>query len=183
MRIYLRAKGGLAYGWGHIIRSLTLAGYLDCADEIERVIWGVEGDSVVERFVGGKAIPHNFLSEGQAFDEERKLLEGFKPDVILVDMLEIPREMLRAFRELCSVLVLFNDLGLSYELGDLIVCPQLLERYPQSGKGQRLLKGTDFFLLSDDIRAFIEAADGEESKKIPERLFVIMGGCVNRPVF
>jgi len=180
VKIYIRSKGSLSYGWGHVIRSLTLAGYLVNSENRLQIHLAVEGDSAVCQFLKSKNLSCRIFPEGISIKEEEIELKELAPDVIVVDMLQVPAEQLSCYRIYCRKLVVFNDMGCEYDAGDIIINPQIIPLYPESDDKQKHLNGPDYFILSENI------SNAVKKKHIPDKvstLLIIMGGCISYEIF
>lgn len=171
MRVYLRSKGGLVEGWGHMIRSARLAQHLAHQGRCE-VLLAIEGPDTQW------PVP-SVCIENVAHETEQ--LMRFSPDAIVLDMLQISAAELERFDQHCKKLILFNDLGNNYSLGDIIIMPQYLEHYPIARHGQQQFIGSDYFILSQSIRD--AAAKEKWIRPNANRLLVILGGAVRKEIF
>ena len=181
MKIYIRSKGGLSYGWGHVVRSLTLSCYLNKSENSVQVLCAVEGDNAIKKFISKQKVPFLYMNVGISIKDEGHHLKEFKPDVIVVDMLEVPTELLSIFRKHCEKLAIFNDLGLDYGIGDIIISPQLLSTYTVQRNGQKHLNGTDYFIVSEKMQK--AASLHRDISPKAESLLIVMGGCIDLQIF
>jgi len=174
-RIYVRTKGSLTYGWGHVKRALTLVENLAKDSRIGEFSLGIVGDSAVRRYVGDTSFGSRAHFFGSRLEQEETYLRKYSPDLIIVDMLELTTKEVSCYASFGSRLVIFNDLGIQYCAGDLIVCPQLLLDYPPLCKGTTARIGPKFFIVSSEIRerALRIRKINEKAKSI----LVVMGGC------
>lgn len=182
-RVYIRSRGGLVYGWGHVVRSCTLSRYLMTHDRVFDIYPVVEGDGAVGRFLKDIRLPCRSVRERISLREEESLIEALKPDVVITDMLKVPSGLLSIYRRHAGKTVIFNDMGYDYKKGDVIINPQVLSSYPSAQKGQKHLNGTDYFVLSEDIRKEMSASGRRETPAEPKKLIIIMGGCVTEDIF
>ncbi len=185
LKIYARSRGGLAHGWGHVVRSLALTRALHTHCPAAEVLMAVEGDRAVSRFLEQQQdVQSRVFAEGRSGTAvEQRLLERFCPDVIAVDMLQVPEQLQRLYTGRCKRLAFFNDMGHAYSAGDIIVTPQLLHAYPQPCRGQRHLNGTDYFIVPDTVAAMLPKCRDRAAPAQVSSLLMVMGGCINRPVF
>jgi len=181
IKIYLRSKGGLSYGWGHVIRSLTLANYLYTSNKSVELHCAVEGDNIINEFMLKQKVPFHCMNAGVSIKDEERHLKGIEPDVIVVDMLKVPMGLLSIYRRYCQKLIIFNDLGLDYEIGDIIINPQLLSSYPVQRNGKKYLNGIDYFVLSERVQK--AASQHRDISFKAESLLIVMGGCINLQIF
>ena len=181
IKIYLRSKGSLTYGWGHVVRSLTLSCYLNKSENSVRVLCSVEGDNAIKKFMSKQNVPFLCMNVGVSIKDEEHHLKEFEPDIIVIDMLEVPTELLSICRQNCRKLAIFNDLGLDYKIGDIIINPQLLSSYPVQRNGQRHLNGIDYFVIDEKMLQL-----RKQQKLVPTQvrsLLIVMGGCIHQQVF
>jgi spore coat polysaccharide biosynthesis predicted glycosyltransferase SpsG len=181
VNIYLRSKGGLFHGWGHVIRSLTVARYLKKSDKSIKIFMAVEGGTVIKEFMDKQDIKCFVFDEHSSIFREREEIRDFSPNIIIVDMLDVPEYLLTLYEESSDKLVIFNDLGRNYNNGDILICPQILSAYPQRKNNQKQLNGTDYFVISEGIEKNRYRPEG-----IPvnaKSLLIIMGGCIQQVVF
>jgi spore coat polysaccharide biosynthesis predicted glycosyltransferase SpsG len=183
VKIYIRSKGGLSYGWGHVIRSLSLAQYLIKSNKLAQIFVAIEGDSAVCDFIKKQNISCSILPVNISVKEEEHELKELKPDVIVVDMLQIPMSLLSRYRVNCHKLIIFNDLGVEYKTGDIIINPQLLPSYPPVRKGQRHLSGTDYYIISENILKAKKTMKPGGVKPKAKKLLIVMGGSIKKNVF
>lgn len=178
---YFRTRGNLTYGYGHLIRTLRLAKYLIATIPGINIFFGVDGDHSDVDFIrrqGFKDV-HHCTPDNHIYELE--LLNNIRPSVINIDMLEIPSTLLQNFQKTGARLVLFNDLGLTYNIGDIIICPQLLHQYPNITPNQTLAPGPDFFIVPHEIINSRHLA--QATPLIAKNIFVNMGGAVKDTVF
>lgn len=175
LTIAVRTRGSLGYGWGHLIRAWRLARHLrDRHPElgVELVVECDEGVRAVRKEWGAEWVE---LPEGVAIDEEAQWLDHVRPDVLVVDLLEISATLLHLFRERAELLVTFDDLAHRYPEPDIVICPQVLERYPGRVPGQRWLAGADYFVIDDSFR---RGSGPRSIRPRVETVLVVMGGCL-----
>jgi spore coat polysaccharide biosynthesis predicted glycosyltransferase SpsG len=122
----------MSYGWGHVIRSLSLAQRLE--KEGVEVLLGIEGDEGVNRFLATVTQPH-FKASFADVDAQPEV-RAFSPELVVLDMLEAPDELLARLKRPGSRLVAFNDLALPYAHADVTVSPQILPAYAPARAGQ-----------------------------------------------
>ena len=181
-KIYIRAKGGLAHGWGHIVRANTLAEYIASSEGKYKILMSVEGDEAVRKFMSTRGVPFKYFPIGTTANE-KDVVNKFAPDVVVIDMLEASEAMLSFYKEYCDKLVIFNDMGRDYPVGNVIISPQFLQSYPKKYIGQKHLNGPDYFILSKSILEAKVNAGMREFSHIAKSLLVIMGGCISNKVF
>lgn len=181
-KVYLRSKGGLSHGWGHVIRSHILANFLNRSYRSIEVLMAVEGDFAIRAFLSKQEVPFILLHENIPINDEELKITRFDPDVIVVDMLEVSDQLLSLYSWHCTRLAVFNDMGRDYTIGNIIIIPQILDNYPEKHEGQKHLLGTDYFIISEDIlKARSKVKYDRSDVKI--RLLIIMGGCIHQCVF
>jgi spore coat polysaccharide biosynthesis predicted glycosyltransferase SpsG len=160
-----------------------MAQYLNNGAKKYEILMGVEGDIAVERFLSEKKVSFSITSIDAIAEKEQDSLNEFLPDIIIVDMLEPSDKLLSRYKKYCNKLVLFNDLGRDYSIGDVIISPQLLQAYPKKINEQRHLNGPDYFILSDNIINLKKRAGINQAYQDVSTLLVVMGGCINKRVF
>ena len=179
-KIYLRAKGNLDYGWRHVLRTLTLKKHLKAYYTYDIYI-GIEGDSGVNNFTDSQSLNVKKYEFDDYYEKEFNFLEKLTPDLIIVDVLKATKKQLELYQNFTDKLVIFNDLGFDYKIGDIIIMPQVLENYPQQRKNQLQLIGPEYFILSNNITKFAK------QKKIinneVNKILVMMGGCIKESIF
>ncbi|MBI5571101.1 MAG: hypothetical protein HY914_14245 [Desulfomonile tiedjei] len=139
---------------------------------MELVVEGDGGVRAVRREWGAEWIE---LPEGVATDTEARWLHHVRPEILIVDLLEIPATFLRLFREQSELLVVFNDLALPCSEADVVICPQVLDDYPSQMPGQRWLAGADYFVMDDSFR---RDSGPRSIRPQVETVLVVMGGCL-----
>lgn len=174
-KAYLRSKGGMSYGWGHVIRSIALGQHLK--ERTIDVLLGVDGDEGVSRFLGSVKLPHFRITSRE---DEGKRLAAFSPDLVIVDMLEVPADLASSMRATCRGLALFNDLSLDYQQADLTISPQILAEYSPPRDPQVQLKGPDYFIVSERMLSHRPLAPRPAGSG---RCLVVLGGCMHREHF
>lgn len=182
-KIYLRSIGGLKHGWGHVVRSSTLARFLHADPESCTVHMTVAGDAAVRRYVAGLCVPAAQIGPDDDILKEQKLVSMLRPDCVVVDMLEVPGELVAMYKNHGSKVILFNDMGYEYEYGDIIINPQLLPQYPHPCKHQKHLNGPEYFILSEDIVRAKAICPKKEIRRDVVNIIIVMGGCINHVVF
>jgi UDP-2,4-diacetamido-2,4,6-trideoxy-beta-L-altropyranose hydrolase len=177
--IYLRAKGGRAYGWGHVRRVLVLAGELRKQCNQVRLIIGVLGDEGVRAYL--KSVKPfvevvSFLENED--DDQERYLRDLRPDITVVDQLRVSPIEISMVRDCSGKVVVFNDLGLPYAGVDLVVCPQLLPIYPEIVGDNRGLFGPTYFLLTGKLRKRV--VQKKPIREVARRILVVLGGSTTR---
>lgn len=180
MRFCLRVRASLTYGWGHMLRAYTLARFL-ARDETTEVTILLTGDRAACAYADGQPLPHAILPAAATAAEEEAWLYNYRADVLIVDVLEIGPEQLRRYRRCSRRLVLFNDMGAFHTEGDIIIIPQLLDRYPDSVAGQQHLTGPDYFILSESLHHHLGRKPFPSGP--PLHLLVVLGGAVRAPLY
>jgi len=181
MKVYLRSKGSINYGWGHVIRSFTLADFLKKSNTNIEILMGIEGDASIQQFAANQGL--NFISFNLDFNDnsEQRALDNFKPDIIIFDILIAEKSLLNEYKQRCKKLILFNDLGINYDIPVVTIMPQLLDNYPKPHNHQIQLKGPDYFIFSKSIQEY-----AHKEKIIPniaQNLLIIMGGSLSNSLY
>lgn len=180
--IYLKAKGGLSYGWGHVIRMRTLAyALLECA-WVQQLCVCVEADEGIREKLDLNEVQHQFVEFGDLQGEVAQL-ESMKPDVVIIDMLYIDDELIRLYRSHGCRIIAFNDMADQDYAVDMMIYPQVFDHVPQK-KSHSHLAGAKYFILNPNFTA--SNITSHEKSKIQQKtynLFVYSGGCISKENF
>jgi spore coat polysaccharide biosynthesis predicted glycosyltransferase SpsG len=167
----------MSYGWGHVIRSLSLAQRLE--KEGVEVLLGIEGDEGVNRFLATVTQPH-FKASFADVDAQPEV-RAFSPELVVLDMLEAPDELLARLKRPGSRLVAFNDLALPYAHADVTVSPQILPAYAPARAGQAQLNGPDYFAVAESMLKHRDARAAGAT--VAKSVLVVLGGVLHRDHF
>ena len=132
-RIVIVTRAGINYGWGHLMRSFSLGSYLskkkNCSVKIVAT-----GDMSVKQLPLKKKIDYFINDDKHATKKEGIILNDLSYDALIVDLLFISKERQKNYISASNgnITLFFNDLGYDYALGDIIVCPQYLNKYPKT---------------------------------------------------
>jgi spore coat polysaccharide biosynthesis predicted glycosyltransferase SpsG len=139
---------------------------------VELVVEGDDGAHGIQRAWDAKWTE---LPEGVTVDQEGKWLNRVQPEILVVDLLEVPASLCRFFRGRSELLVVFDDLAYPCTGADIIICPQVLDSYPGQVPGQRWLTGADYFIVDD---SFKRNSGPRSIRPQVETVLVVMGGCL-----
>lgn len=176
-RAAIRTKGDRAYGWGHIIRMTHLAAALRKRHGRHvRIVWFVEGDEAVLRFL--RSLPDEIvpIRDGLAEDDERALATTHGPfDLAVIDLFGPPASVERLWSRAGAVSLSFADLPRTVDGPDIVVCPQLL---PAGWDGHfvaeaRMCVGPAYIALSPDAIRPLRSSVREDARPV---VLVMMGG-------
>jgi len=172
----VRTKASIKYGWGHLIRTLRLTSYLERTSPEISVTVVAEGDSKVEDTLIQWGQKYTKVPSNPSLEDEIKWMDQIAPDIIIVDLLNIEPNCLKLYKQICKKLICFSDLGYSYPEADIVICPQVLSKYPDPEPGQVFLTGPDYFILDDSFKNL--DIPREIAPKI-NNLLVVMGGSLS----
>ncbi len=173
-------KGGLNYGWGHIFRSLSLSDYLT-KEKGCSVRMVVSGDESIKGLLDDRKIEYFFIERGDTVDKESSILKRLSYDILIADMLFLSKERQRLYASNSPLTLFFNDLGHDYSLGDIVVCPQYLYRYPKRYPGKALLNGPQYFIINKCIMRY--KREKKKIKRVAKSLLIVAGGSIKKKVF
>ncbi len=178
-RCHVRCKAGLSYGWGHLVRSSTLAAHLRARPDTWKVSYAVEGEPESRAFLDGRGwADAPVLAPND--DVEPGLLDVDPPDLVIIDMLDPSPDFLASYRRMgCKVLV-FSDTAIPHADADLIICPNAEDVWAET-RNERMIGGLGFVIVSDELISAGRAREPEPLRG--RRLFVNMGGSVSSRVF
>lgn len=179
--ICLRSSGGLQKGWGHVIRSARLAHHLIQSSRKLRIVIVAEGDAAIEGYLKAQGFSEVILLHNPSEVEEREIVRLVSPDVVVIDMLRVPCKLVYLYESMGCRTVLFNDFGLKYTYGDVVICPQVMDVYPTADPKQELLLGSDYFIVPEGLVEMCRMR--HDVPVIARNLFVNMGGIVRKAVF
>lgn len=178
MNICLRTRGGLQYGWGHLVRTARLGHFMRARHPDWRIVIIAEGNVEVKPMALGWNGPWIQLPTKTTVKQEKAWLRKYRPDMVFVDMLKAPSQLLAILKEYTPILAAFNDLAYPYQEPDLIICPQLLNSYPAPRTGQRWLSGLDYFILPNQLMVNKKL----RTKERIEKVLLVLGGALSAEV-
>ena len=126
-RIVLRADGGAGLGLGHLYRALALSAHLGQHDCV--IMTRCDGPfSPGARFLED-SMPNvvSLDDEGEFFER----LEGFSPDIVMLDVLDTTEDYILEVRRHAAFVVSFEDLGPGTIHSDIVVNDLYNDPYPQ----------------------------------------------------
>jgi UDP-2,4-diacetamido-2,4,6-trideoxy-beta-L-altropyranose hydrolase len=182
--ICFRTRGGICYGWGHVVRSTRLANHIRLGYPGIRVVMLVEGGDKVIQYVLDQGLPEVLdLRENVELETEAGLIADIYPHTVVFDMLDIPGQLEALYSNKGYRTILFNDMGSHYPYGDIVICPQILDMTdaPQAAPGQIVLTGSDYFVVQEELAQLGWLR--QKPPAWPRRLFVNMGGAVRQEIF
>lgn len=115
--IVFRTKGNHKQGMGDVMGSLALADAFSGHD----ILFIVDDDSEAVECV----LKHNYKVKAvKTLEEELLYLESFKPDAIIVNQLNNPKEFLQELKKRTDLLVTIDDVGKGASVADLRFNPE-----------------------------------------------------------
>lgn len=155
-RIAFRVDGGAVIGLGHVHRALTLSSRM-FNHEIRFFMDPALPDGIrLARFHG----MHVVHTDNACFAEH---LAGWRPDVVLLDVLDTTRPFVEGIRQACDVLATFEDLGTGADAADLV----FNELYADSkADGIRRFSGPDVACLREEFYSVQPRATRDEVRNI-----------------
>ena len=161
-RIAVRVDGGAAIGLGHVHRGLTLASRL-FNHEIRFYMDPALADGIrLARHHG----MHVELADNAGFVEQ---LPAWRPDIVLLDVLDTTRPFVEAITRACDVVATFEDLGPGADAADLV----FNELYADArADGVRRFSGPDVACLREE---FYSVQPGPTRPDVQE-ILVTFGG-------
>lgn len=171
LRVAFRARGGLEYGWGHLVRTRRLALAWTRNRPADEVAIFSEGEGS-ERARGNWAGSWTLLREALELRDEEAWLAGFAPDLLFVDDLNIAPARCAVYSGHPALWVAMSDLGNPIPGADIVVCPQPLRAYPTPGIQQTVLSGLEYFVLDPQLVAGPLRAQPRRA----EKLLIMLGG-------
>jgi spore coat polysaccharide biosynthesis predicted glycosyltransferase SpsG/CMP-N-acetylneuraminic acid synthetase len=161
-RIAFRADGGAVIGLGHVHRALTLSSRLFNHD-IRFFMDPALPDGIrLARLHGMHVTP----TDNACFTEH---LSGWRPDVVLLDVLDTERPFVEGIRRVCDVVATFEDLGSGADAADLV----FNELYADSkADGIRRFCGPDVACLREEFYSVRPRA----TQDVVRNILVTFGG-------
>lgn len=169
MRIFFRADGGPAIGWGHLYRCLALAEMLDEAFDVFFLLKDAPKSFTTD--LEARQIAHRFIAD----DREIESLLGHREDILVLDGYSFSLQLQTSLRQVAR-LVCVDDLADGLFDADLIInhCPGVRkEDYKVTHGNTRFALGLDYALLRKD---FLEAATHRRDCSSMDRLLICFGG-------
>jgi len=182
--IVIRTKGGMSYGWGHVIRSRTLARHLKESGRYAHVIVVAESDKYLRGRLETYKLNYLFVSDSkdEAISlEEVEFLQGVNVDLVVFDMLRVPDSLLEAYRLYGSKIVIFNDMADKDYSVDMMIYPQNQELDPSYSSSRHYLVGADYFIINPVL--FSVPNSRVHSKNKRNKFLVYAGGSVTKRVY
>jgi len=126
-KILLRADAGVGLGMGHVYRVLALAQELSAHELI-----------IATRADTDYALGASFLSQYPykvetltSESDFEQLLSTFKPDILILDILDTEAEDMRRLRDYTTFLVALENLGTGAQVADIVINDLYSDLYPQ----------------------------------------------------
>lgn len=193
MKFLFRVDASHSIGTGHVARCLTLANHLRASGaSCSFVCLELQGNLIpVLKSLGYSvhALPPYPTSSGSdafqidvAADSSRvtAVLEGYRPDWLIVDHYGIEARWESTVRELGSKLLVIDDLANRPHVADMLVdqnfgrtASDYLTLVPQ---GSRVLAGPEYAILRPEFARERPASLARRSTPSMERLLITMGG-------
>ena len=116
MKIALVVNGGQELGMGHVIRGLTLA------EELKKkadVFFVTNDDDIVASQIKEVGFNVHQLNNN---DDKLDLLQGIKPDVVVIDRLDVPEKLAKGLKDGFNTrLVIFDNISEANRYADIVV--------------------------------------------------------------
>lgn len=160
-KILFRADGEEKLGMGHIYRCLSLAYHLTGHE----LLFVTKKDYPL----GVKKLQESYFNL-QVIEQEEELyaiLDEFKPDILVNDILNTGTEYMKEVRSRVPRVVNFEDRGNGAALADCVI-----NALYTNGKGANIYQGSDYFFIRDE---FLTAKPKEFSKEV-KNVVVLFGG-------
>jgi len=173
--VAIRLHGGTQVGWGHVVRHVHFGKQLISQWKV-KLLFVVEGDPAILDYITSKGFDFvNFDHGVEESDVVNTVLENFPCDLVIMDMLHATEDRQLCWQSEKRGLVLFDELCRFKHRADMVVCAQLLPKYPNidktSGKVQ-YCHGVEYFVLPESFLSLREK-QGERSG-----VLVSLGGAV-----
>lgn len=178
MRIAFVTDGGLKMGMGHIYRSISIAEELKDTAEICFV-------TKSDRLVVNRIEKSRFrVYEIKSDRESVAAIESIRPDIIIVDRLEIERKLAAEMKAACnSKLVLFCNLSEANKIADVVVNAIIGRKFGSRLENERIYDkstetiyffGPRYMVLKNDFYEF------RRQEKLPrstiKKILLVFGG-------
>lgn len=167
-KVVFRVDGGHRIGFGHIIRSLTLADKLGKKDEI---LFLMKDDAV------GIEKVREAGYEVCLLQDKYDIISNLSGEIFISDIRDTPVEYMIKARSVSKCLVTFDDLGKGRYLADILVDANIDEKFNITGGEQKgnlplYLFGASYILLREEFGN----CEKKKVKKKVEHLLITMGG-------
>ncbi|MGQ0535242.1 MAG: hypothetical protein ACT4PT_04140, partial [Methanobacteriota archaeon] len=176
--IAFRTRGDRGYGWGHVVRTAHLAGWVRARyGPGPRLVAFIEGDDPVAAYLAACGLETVRVEAGPP-GSERPIVEAHGPfDLAVVDLLEIPPALQRVWIAAGTVSLFFTDLPRVPVAADLAVSPQLLPTTPprRLAGPSRLLQGPRYLVLPLGVAR----GPSPSGSILPEVLVMLGGGAIH----
>ena len=150
-RIVLRADGGRSLGLGHLHRALAL--YAELGQHECVVMTRCDGP-----FAPGAQFLEDSMPNVLRLQSEREFLErleGFSPDIAMLDVLDTTEDYILGVREHAGSVVSFEDLGPGAIHSDIVVNDLYYDPYPQDNHWY----GVEYSILAPQFEALGSAPE------------------------
>lgn len=179
MIIFFRVDGNSNIGWGHVMRSLSIASvakdlgaecFFVCADDSMRNLIESNGFRVV-------VLDTDYLDMESEINTFLEVIKKENPDIIFVDSYYVSNEYFRTIKKLSKVIYLDDVFSFPYDV-DYLINYNIFASYEKycelySGKSiPELILGTEYTPLRDEFVRNIPSAIREEVKNV----FISTGG-------
>ncbi|MCR4591343.1 MAG: UDP-2,4-diacetamido-2,4,6-trideoxy-beta-L-altropyranose hydrolase [Lachnospiraceae bacterium] len=162
-RVLFRAVGQRKLGMGHIYRCLSLA-YKLIGHEV-LFVTDSESEMGIEKLKSA-FFPYEVIKDNDSYE---KVLEEWKPDIVVNDILDTDEETVRLERRYAKRIVNFEDVGPGAYLADAVI-NALYENHPD--KPGNVYEGSDYFFIRDE---FLEENPKEFSAEC-RNVMIMFGG-------
>lgn len=178
MKIVIIANGDIEKGMGHIYRSLSLA------DELKKyndsIVFLTKSDGDVIKKINN----HNIdVIRYKDNNDILKIKKNIKPDVIIIDDLEIEEEFAKNIKDLCNKLVLFdNSNPSSNKYADVVVNVVISRsgfknrKYVDEENKTLYLYGPKYLILRDEFYKAKEISKRRINKEKTKNILITFGG-------
>lgn len=184
-KVLYRADGGHPVGTGHILRALRITASWAGTEPAVEVLLVCNQNPSVARFIADAALPNlsvHYLEGVQpgavprlyarAFEH---IVRDYRPDIIVVDMLDTPDAEMRVLRDFAPTLVTLDDRGDGRLHADLICSFLVRDPDPSALDAGRtwLREGPEFASLPPK---FAGVSRGRREPDVARRALVTLGG-------
>jgi len=162
-KIVLRVDAGQHYGFGHAIRSISLARHLRDSFGIQPVFFSRYHDKLEKLYQENK---FNYIFSNVSSEEEilNAIKESYSGDVLFIDKLyPFSRRSIRNLRDRLKIIMFHNECDGMYESDYAIfpsahLSPELVENSQWMYANAKLLHGPDYILINDKVIQFLSQA-------------------------
>ena len=179
-RLLFRLRGGINDGWGHLIRCAKIANHITASGWQPKIRFAAEGDAGLWRKLKELSFGFNMLPDWdspESSEEELSLVASFKPDIVVIDRLDVPRSLIDIYRRAGVRVAAFDDMTTIDTPVDLAISPQTLTSISPDVALRRLV-GPQFFVIDQSITNAAKSPDDCPSKA--SRLLICSGGCMHQ---